>query len=406
MSRSVATISIYPARGRTHSSALQLSALAGYTRSLLQALPDADRQRHVVITNIKDEGRSVFHDGEIEVHESWSKGSVAYVWQILRAVRRIPGLRLVHLQHEFNQFGGVATVALIPVLLWSLRFLLRVKVVVTYHEVVGRELLNPEMSDNFCLPVPQWAARHLFRWYYRVTSFPVDLVLVQHVKFRDVLRDEMKLRKKISILPIGTETKACLVDRAASRQRFGIGAGERVLLFFGTQDWRKGLHLLVEAFNSLPSSGYRLFIGGGQSVRVKHHPRFKAWYSGVAAAIAGNPAIVQVGFVADEDIPALFAASDLVVLPFVVPQTVSAVLNQAASYERPFIVSEAFGGAFNSVVTFRAEASSLHDKIAWCFSDGHAEELREHARRYKHENSWTRSADLLSTYYADVLEAA
>jgi glycosyltransferase involved in cell wall biosynthesis len=400
--REIATISIYPAQGHSHSSAQHLSALAAYTRSLLHALPEEERNRHIVLTNLKPNVATSFEDHGIKVREVWQKGNPKFVWQIIRAVRSTPSLKLIHLQHEFNQFGSIFTLPLIPILLWFLRFILRKKVVITYHEVAGRELLNPELAENFLLPVPQCIARILFKLYYRITSFAANELLVQHTKFRGILRDEMNIKKSIQILPIGTEDQVNLSDRASSREKFAILPDERVLLFFGTLDWRKGLNILIDAFEALPSPMYRLIIGGGQPVRIKHRPEYQEWYAGISEKIARNKKITQIGFVSDEDIPSLFAACDLVVLPYVVPQMVSAVLNHAASYERPVIGSEAFKGHADPLILFKADTPSLTEKIQWSF-DGHEQKLLDYARRYKVENSWTRSAATLTGRYAHIL---
>lgn len=400
--REIATVTIYPPKGRHHATAQHLSALAGYTRSLLLALPEEARKRHLVLTNVKDTDIPVYEDEGLEVREVWSKGRLRYAWQIFRAVQASPSIRLVHLQHEFNQFGGAFTVPLIPLMLAGIRFLLRRKVVVTFHEVMGNEMLTPELVRKFCLPVPSRPARVLFRAYYRLTSAIANTVLVQHQKFVDRLRHEVGSRSDIRILPIGTETDVVFADRDESREQYGYGPSDRVLLFFGTLDWRKGLDVLLDAFDRLPGDTYRLLIGGGQPVRIRHRPEYQAWYGELEARMKANDRIRHIGFVADEDLPALFASADLVVLPYVVPQMVSAVLNHAASYERPFIGSEAFAGHADPKVLCPAEPTALADKIAWAFD--HLEELLAYARTYKRDLSWTNSAALLSGYYADTLQ--
>jgi len=400
-SREIATISIYPAPGRAHSPERHLSALAGYTRSLLHALPEHERTRHLVITNLKREHGRVFVDNGIEVHEAWSKGSQRFAWQIIRAIRARPSLKLVHLQHEFNQFGGVFTVPMIPLMLWIIRFVLKRKVVVTYHEIVGRGWLNRDLVKHYQLPVPGFAAHRLFRWYYRLTSLAADEVLVQHGRLRDILREEMGVGKSVVILPHGADDQLASADRIASRRKFGIGMHERMLLFFGTLDWRKGLDILVDALDLLPGS-YRLFIAGGQPVRIRHRPQYQAWHAALVVKAEKNRNISLIGFVADEDLSALFAAADLVTLPYLLPGAVSAVLSLAVSYDRPFIGSTVFEYGLDPLVLFEADAEHLAQKIRWCF-DGHEQEMLEYARRYRKENSWTHSAAILATCHARVL---
>lgn len=400
--REVATVAVYPSRGHSHSSESDLSALAAYTHSLLSALPVVERRRHLVLTNIKSGAPGSYTEGEIEVFESWDKGSFRFFIQILRAIRRVPDLKVVHLQHEFNQFGPPKTVPLIPAFVWTVRFILRKKVVITYHEVVGRELLTPELATKIGLPVPVHIALVLLRAYYRVTSFAATEIFVQHDKFRELLRDEMRISKPIHILPIGAHSNVALADRTDSRENYGIQPQELALLYFGLLDWRKGLHVLVEAFGKLPGNDFRLLVAGGQPLNRRDTPEYEAWYSTVAEQMANDPRIENLGFVDEADVPMLFSAADLVVLPYVVPQLVSAVLMHAASYERPFIASEAFSGHLDPSVLFKADADSLAEKILRSFNGSYSE-LADYSRRFALLNSWVRTAALLAERYNTLL---
>lgn len=401
--REVATITIYPARGQSHSNAHDLCALAAYTRSLLHALPESDRKRHVVLTNRKNILPDCYEDNNIAIHEVWQKGYLKYFIQIIRAVKSIPSLRLVHLQHEFNQFGGALTVPLIPLMLFIIRFILKKRVIITFHEVVGKDVLTPVLVKKVSLPMPFFAAKFIFKIYYKITSFSANIVCVQHQTFVDRLVNEIKINlKKIKILPIGTETNVKIPDFAASRDKFGCKSSDRVLLFFGAIDWRKGLDILLDAFAALPELQYRLLIGGGQPLRIKNRPEYRQWYKGIADRIAACPRIKHLGFVDDEDVPSLFAASDLVVLPYVVPQTVSAVLNHAASYERPFIGSNAFVGHVDQIMLCESNPQALAKKIEWAFQN--MNDLLKYSRQYKSNYSWSKSAELLTNYYNDVIQ--
>lgn len=401
--RDIATITIYPPRGQQHATAKDLSALAAYTRSLLHALPEKERKRQIVFTNRKLGQPAVFEDFGIEVREVWQKGSLLFIWQIIRAIAAQPTIKLVHLQHEFNQFGGPMTVPLIPVMLWILRFLMKKKVVVTFHEVIGNEMLSPELIKKFCIPLPSRSARFIFKWYYRITSRACNMILVQHQKIEARLRNEIGVGGTIRILQIGTEEHVQLADRATSRADFGLADNARVILFFGTMDWRKGLDVLLEAFKQLDDR-YYLIIGGGQPPRINHRPEYKNWLADLVQQLNTHPRIHQAGFVDDDKLPSLFAASDLVVLPYLVPQIVSAVLNHAASHERPFIGSDAFEGHVEPLVLFKPAANELKSKIEWAF--GHKDELLLYAKNYKHEKSWIKSAALLSGYYQATLANA
>jgi glycosyltransferase involved in cell wall biosynthesis len=398
--REIATITIYPAQGHSHSKPQDHCALAAYTRSLLHALPQSERARHLVLTNRKSNAAFKFDDNDIAIYEVWQKGNLKCFIQIIKAIKLTPSLRVVHLQHEFNQFGGPLSVTLIPLMLFVIRFILKKNTLITFHEVVGKDLLSPLLVKKAVLPMPFFIARFVFKFYYKITACAANIVLVQHQTLMDRLTNEIKINPtKIKILPIGTETEVTIPDRAVSREKFGYKETERVILFFGTIDWRKGIDLLLDAFAMLQESSYRLIIGGGQPVRIKNTPEYQQWYQGISNRIAADKHIKHLGFVADDDIPYLFAASDLVVLPYIVPQMVSAVLNYAASYERPFIGSNAFAGHVDPMALCDTTPQALAEKIEWAF--GNINLLSEYSRQYKDNFSWFKSAGLLVNYYND-----
>jgi len=285
MQKEIATVTIYPEEGKNHSSAQQLSALAAYSKSLLQALSPDERKRHVVITNKKSENPVAFEDGDIAVWEVWDRHRLRYAWQIFRAIKNHPSIRIVHIQHEFSQFGGLGTVPLIPILLFCLRVCLRKKIVATFHEVVGRELLTPERAKNFHLPASSAIMLHLFKIYYRMVSLCIDIILVQHEKFRTLLHQEIGVRNRILLLPIGTETDVPLLNYEKCRKKYNVKHGEKLLLFFGTLDWRKGLDLLLDAFEKLDDQPYRLFIAGGEPPRIRHKAEYQFWLANLKSRI-------------------------------------------------------------------------------------------------------------------------
>jgi beta-1,4-mannosyltransferase len=95
-------------------------------------------------------------------------------------------------------------------------------------------------------------------------------------------------------------------SRAAARLRLGLERDARVLLAFGQVRAYKGLDRLVEAFAKLPTPAARLLIAG--------EPH------GDAAAVlarARDPRLrLLLRRIPDDEVPLLFAAADLVVLPY------------------------------------------------------------------------------------------
>ena len=389
-------ITIYPAEGASHSSAGDLSALAGYTKALFAHFSPAMRARHVVLTNRKSESRRTFVDDGLEVREVWDKGSWRYPWQIVQEARRLPEHRVVHLQHEFNQFGGAVSLPLTLFMLVCLR-LLRRRIVITLHEVLSLRQIDTEFLRRSSIRYPAWMTRLVVRVYYGALCGLADVLVVQDEHFAEVLRREYKARAPIHIVRIGTDILEP-PPRSQARERWSLPADGRVALFFGTLDWRKGLDILVDAWAMLPQGLCALVIAGGKPMRVQHTADFQRWFASLEAKVRGNSAIRMVGFVDDRDMPALFGAADLVVLPYIVPQRVSAVFNQAASYGVPLIASDEFVDQAVPAMVFEKSAAALAEKVRWALEDG-LTSLKESVLEFRHANSWSRSAAELARIY-------
>jgi glycosyltransferase involved in cell wall biosynthesis len=391
-------ITIYPAEGASHSSAGDLSALAGYTKALFAHFSPTMRSRHIVVTNKKGESRRTFVDRGLEVREVWDKGSWRYPWQIVREARRLPTHRVIHLQHEFNQFGGALSLPLTLFMLFCLRMLRR-RIVITLHEVLSLRQIDAAFLRRSSIHYPAWITRLVVRAYYGALCGLADVLVVQDEHFAGVLRREYKARARIHIVRIGTDT---LVPppRSPARERWSLPADGRVALFFGTLDWRKGLDILVDAWDLLPEGLCTLVIAGGKPMRVQHTADFQRWFAALEAKVHRNSAIRMVGFVEDRDMPSLFGAADLVILPYIVPQRVSAVFNQAASYGVPLVASDEFADQAAPVMVFEKSAAAVAEKVRWALGEG-LPALKESVVEFRDANSWSRSAAELAHIYRE-----
>jgi len=397
----VASIVIYPAAGQQDSAHQYLSALAAYSKSLLGNLSQAAQQQHVVLTNLKAGRPAVHYDGALRVDECWRKGSFLFWWQILRALRAYPNLAVVHVQHEFNQFGSFFTIPFIPIMIGVIRFILRKKTAITFHEVIPPDRLNQAFLTKSGIPVPAFLARALLVNYYRFVAASASVIFVQDEIFADALH-AMRIRRPLRILRIGTDQDVPLLERAAARRALGYTDADHVLLFFGTVDWRKGLDLLLEVFQRMQNPQLRLIIAGGQPVRIRTTREYQAWHAALLQrATALAPRVAWHGFIAHDQLAQLMAATDLVVLPYVVPQRVSAVLNTAASYEKPCIASQYLAGQADPITLFPATPEALAAKITWALA--HLDVLQQAARAFKKKNDWRISAAVLEQTYGELL---
>lgn len=398
----VAHIAVYPASGASHSSERDLSALAGYLKSLLQSLTTEERGRQVVLTNLKSASPVSFEERGIRVKECWRKGSLNYAWILFRMILVNKDYRIVHLQHEFNQFGGALTLPATILLLASIRFVARRKLVITMHEVLRLELLSRKFLDSVMIKYPAGMTRFTVFLYYWLLGHIAHVLVAQDEVFARTLKLQYRAVAKVEIIRIGTEI-SMTAPKLQSRKRWNLSINDKVVLFFGTLDWRKGIDLLIDAWEQLPKDYARLVIGGGAPARVRNTPEYRSWRSNLETRVRRIDSIQCTGFVEDADLPSLFGAVDLVVLPYIVPQRVSAVFNQASSYGVPLIASTVFQGQADPVMLFEPTPSALASKLRVAFDGQMKAKLLEACLAFRANNSWKKSAADLSRIYQNLV---
>ena len=120
-----------------------------------------------------------------------------------------------------------------------------------------------------------------------------------------------------SVIPFGINSTVpdTALTPPEARQRLGLGADEKALLFFGNIAPYKGVEFLVDAFIKLAgrAENYRLIIAG----RPKGS---EAYWAGLLAKINASPVrdkiILKIEYVPDAETEIYFKAADVLVLPY------------------------------------------------------------------------------------------
>lgn len=129
-----------------------------------------------------------------------------------------------------------------------------------------------------------------------------------------------------------------------AREQLQIDQGQRVLLFFGFVRKYKGLQYLLEAMKLLKERNFKVQLwvvgdfGEDKDEYVEQIRRFE---------IEDQVQMVE-GYVPDDEVEKYFAASDLVVLPYL-SATQSGIVQIAFGFEKPVLVTEV--GGLPDVVT-------------------------------------------------------
>lgn len=129
-----------------------------------------------------------------------------------------------------------------------------------------------------------------------------------------------------------------------AREQLQIDQGQRVLLFFGFVRKYKGLQYLLEAMKLLKERDFKVqlwVVGDFGEDKDEYVEQIRTF------EIGGQVQMVQ-GYVPDDEVEKYFAASDLVVLPYL-SATQSGIVQIAFGFEKPVLVTEV--GGLPDVVT-------------------------------------------------------
>jgi D-inositol-3-phosphate glycosyltransferase len=177
------------------------------------------------------------------------------------------------------------------------------KILITVHNVnAGRRDANDSPLNRLTLRIQYRLADHLF---------------VHTDKMKGELIEDLEVpANRITVIPFGinnTVPNTCLTGVEA-RERLGIQAGDKAILFFGHIAPYKGLEDLVSAFERLPeSSNYRLIIAGRPKNCEKYWMPIRERLS---SYVQSGRVVLKAEFIPDDETELYFKAADVLVLPY------------------------------------------------------------------------------------------
>jgi glycosyltransferase involved in cell wall biosynthesis len=278
--------------------------------------------------------------------------------------------------------------------------LLGKKIVFTVHNV------NAAVRDH---NDSRWN-RATLKFQYRLC----DHILVHTEKMKQELISDFNITKsQISVIPFGinqTVPNTKLISESA-REKLGLSASEKVILFFGNIAPYKGLEILVNAFANLAAQNdnFRLVIAG----RPKGEENY--WRE-LLKKINNSPArlkmILKIEYVPDGETEIYFKAADVLVLPYThIFQ--SGVLSLGYNFGLPVIASDV-GSLREEIVEgktgFIFESQSSND-LSRVIQNYFASDLfcelkfrRAAIQNFANERyAWSKVADITATIYSNLL---
>jgi glycosyltransferase involved in cell wall biosynthesis len=266
------------------------------------------------------------------------------------------------------------------------------------HKFVGSKICF--ICDNIT-PHEKRIGDQLLNW---IAMRAADCFIVQSTIVRDdllQLRPDARFRQvPHPIYEIFSQTQT----KEAARRSLGIGAKERILLFFGYVRVYKGLHCLLDAMpHVLSKLAARLFVVG------EFYDDRQVYLDQITRLDLTTHVTVVDRYILNEEVGTYFMAADVVVLPYL-SATQSGIVQIAYNYDRPVIVT-AVGGLPEVVVDGKTgyivpvnDPIALASAIVRFFEQGKGDELSRNVRAHKQQYSWERLAAAIEELVVEINE--
>ena len=275
-----------------------------YTREIALALHEQDCEVHVL---------SSTQAGPIPgltIHpivERWDWGCWGTLLDLVD--RHQPDV--VHIQYQAAAYRMHPAINLLPRRL-ARRGAGRPRTVVTFHD-----LRVPYLFPK---------AEPLRRWIVNELARRSDAAITTNREDFEALKQALDATEPdVSLIPIGSNITPRLpedFERDAWRARWGVGAGDLLLCFFGFINDRKGVDTLLQALHLLaaeplaPTHPLLLFVGGRTGASDPTNVAYLAQTERTIAELGLAERVFWTGYVPSEEVSAGFVAADLCVLPY------------------------------------------------------------------------------------------
>lgn len=229
---------------------------------------------------------------------------------------------IAHIQHQYPFFGGMAFHRN-----W-LRHILRrlvVPLVVTVHELDLGESDSPLVRTY-----KRWFNRSLFN------AMEVDRILVHTDEYQEKLEGLGIETDRIEVIPMGVpELPPPPIASRIAKVRLGL-TGKKVVTIFGFVVRRKGYEVALDSLRKWPPDTVLLIAGG------PHPGDHTGYFDGLKERIASSGLSERVlvsGYLPEDDIPTIMAATDLVLAPFTSMSSSWSIMH-AMAYGKPIVASD------------------------------------------------------------------
>ncbi len=333
-----------------------------------------------------------------------------------QSVRASIGRKIMRILAYYGRLIGYAAVARPPLfhILWNNKFelidrivlmiyyrLLRKKIVFTAHNVNAAQRDSKDnLLNRVSLRFQYWMTDHIFVHTERMKA--------------ELLAGFGVPVSKVSVIPFGINNvfPRTQITSATAKERLGVRADEKTVLFFGQIAPYKGLEYLVAAMAELRKrrTDLRLIIAG--KPKPGNGPYWGQIQQEIARTGLREQVIERIEFIPDNEVELFFKAADVVVIPYThIFQ--SGVPFLAYSFGLPVVATDV-GSLRDDIIGgktgFVCEARDPID-LAECIETYFASDLyrqletrRQQIQDFANEKySWTKVGEITRGVYTDLL---
>jgi len=282
----------------------------------------------VLLTDATEEEATTHLDIEgckVTVKSCWSFNSYTNITRVLKAIRQTqPDGILFNLQ--FMKFGDKKIPAALGLLLPGICKLMGIPSVVLLHNIM--EQVDLDQAGFTANRMLQKAYGFIGTNLTRII-LKADFVALTISKYVSILKEKYNA-DNVGLIPHGT-------FELPAEPSYELPEGSMKVMTFGKFGTYKKVEMLIEAVEHLRKNvkaDIEIVIAGTDN------PNVKGYLNSMKAKYAHVKQLRFTGYVAEEDVPALFEESAVVVFPYTSTTGSSGVLHQAGSYGKAVIMPD------------------------------------------------------------------
>lgn len=286
----------------------------------------------VVYADMDRKNLRLKHCGKIK--RVWSK-SLKFVSEIIREVDKDKP-DIIHIQHEINMFGSLATALVFPWLIFLLR-MKRYKIVVTVHAAVYKKQIDKNFIKLFHKEgVRPVFLRMFFSFLYKFISMFSNAIIVHTNLTKKILTTDYGVsKKKVNVVPAAIPQKLDIAEKKKIKSPYPY------FFYFGYMVRRKGLGFALEGFRKFiarnPKSKFKFVLAGGV---IKGQEKALDEIKEMIAKNQFEDRILLKGFIEESEQDGLYANAYAVVIPAIISLGSSGPLYHAESYGKCVIATK------------------------------------------------------------------